>query len=80
MESDYMLTVETKELEISKELKWRVEIICKFACVKPTFINWNIKSIKETSIAYVMPHIIKVNNIGASMIYTKSKKRISKKF
>ena len=58
-----MLTIETKELEISIELKRKVEMICKFACAKPTFTNGNIKSIKETNIAYVMPHIIKVNNI-----------------
>ena len=46
--SDYMLTIETKELEISLELKRKVEMICKFACAKPTFTNGNIKSIKET--------------------------------
>ncbi len=27
-----MLTIETKELEISDELKRKVEMICKFAC------------------------------------------------
>ena len=62
-----MLTIETKELEISIELKRKVEMICKFACAKPTFTNGNIKSIKETNIAYVMPHIIKVNNIDYLM-------------
>lgn len=38
-----MLTIETKELEISIELKRKVEMICKFACAKPIFINGNIK-------------------------------------
>ena len=42
-----MLTIETKELEISFELKRKVEMICKFACAKPTFKNGNIKSIKH---------------------------------
>lgn len=42
-------------------------MICKFACTKPTFKNGNIKSIKKTNIAYVMPHIIKVNNIDYLM-------------
>lgn len=42
-------------------------MICKLACAKPTFTNGNIKSIKETNIAYVMPHIIKVNNIDYLM-------------
>ncbi len=62
-----MLTIETKELEISLELKRKVEMICKFACAKPTFTNGNIKSIKGTNIAYVKPHIIKVNNIDYLM-------------
>ena len=66
-ESDYMLTIETKELEISKELKRKVEMICKFACVKPTITNGNIKNIKGTNIAYVKPHIIKINNIDYLM-------------
>lgn len=62
-----MLTIETKELEISIELKRKVEMICKFACAKPTITNGNIKSIKRTNIAYVKPHIIKVNNIDYLM-------------
>ena len=62
-----MLTIETKELEISIELKRKVEMICKFASVKPTITNGNIKSIKGTNIAYVRPHIIKVNNINYLM-------------
>ena len=28
-----MLTIETKELVISEELKKKVDMICKFACV-----------------------------------------------
>ena len=56
-----MLTIETKEIEISKDLLKRVEMICKFACVKPTITNGNIKNIKGTNIAYVKPHILKVN-------------------
>ena len=66
-ESDYMLTIETKELEISKDLLRKVEMICKFACVKPTITNGNVKNIKETNIAYVKPHIIKINNIDYLM-------------
>ena len=45
-ESDYMLTIETKELEISKDLLRKFEMICKFACVKPTITNGNVKNIK----------------------------------
>ena len=57
-----MLTIETKELKISKELKRKVEMICKFANVKYTFENGNIKSIKETNIAYIKLHILKIKN------------------
>ena len=61
------MTIETKELVISEELKRKVEMICRFAYVDYTITNGNIKSIKETNIAYVMPHIIKVNNIDYLM-------------
>lgn len=40
-ESDYMLTIETKELNISEELKKKVDMICKFAYVKPHIITIN---------------------------------------
>ena len=49
------MTIETKELLISEELKRKVEMICKFANVKYSIINGNIKSIKNTNIAYVKP-------------------------
>lgn len=42
-----MLTIETKELEISKDLLKKVEMIYKFACVKPTITNGNIKNINS---------------------------------
>ena len=43
-----MLTIEPKELEISKKLKRKVEMICKFACVKPTITGKEVKIDKET--------------------------------
>ena len=46
------MTIETKELVISEGLKRKVEIICWFAYVDYEFINGNIKSIKNTNIAY----------------------------
>ena len=36
-----MLTIETKELNISEELKKKVDMICKFAYVKPHIITIN---------------------------------------
>lgn len=57
------MTIETKELVISEELKRKVEMICKFAYVEYEFINGNIKSIKTTNMDYVKPHTLKVKNI-----------------
>ncbi len=36
-----MLTIETKELNISEKLKKKVDMICKFAYVKPHIITIN---------------------------------------
>lgn len=58
-----MLKIETKELKISEELKRKVEMVCRFANVKYTIINGNIKSIKNTNIAMVKPHIVKIKGI-----------------
>lgn len=57
------MTIETKKLVISEELKRKVEMICRFANIKYTIINGNIKSIKNTNIAMVKPHIVKIKGI-----------------
>ena len=85
------MTIETKELVISEELKRKVEMICRFAYVDYEFINGNIKSIKNTNIAYVKPHILKVKGndylileeydkfiIGLSIDYKKELKKMFK--
>lgn len=55
-----MFEIETKNLKISEELNRKIDMICRFACVKYEFIPGNIKSIKNTNIAYANPHILKV--------------------
>lgn len=55
-----MLTIRTKKLEISEELKRKVEMICKFAGVKPKYQNGNIVSFEKTNLAYVKPPIITI--------------------
>ena len=55
------MTIETKELVISEELRKKVDMICRFACVKYELINGRGINIKNTNIAYVKPHILKVN-------------------
>lgn len=55
------MTIETKELIISNKLKGKVEMICKIASANDyTFENGNIVNLKNTNIAYVKPHILKV--------------------
>lgn len=56
------MTIETKELNISDELKRKIEMICRFAYVNYSLENGNIKSIKGPNIAYVKPLILKVKN------------------
>lgn len=51
---------EVKELEFDKEVSKRLQMICRFACVKPIITKGSIINIKGTNIAYVSPHIIKI--------------------
>ncbi len=53
------MTIETKELVISKELKRKVEMVCRFANVKYAIINGNIKSIKNTNITMIKEQTLK---------------------
>lgn len=55
-----MFEIENKNLKISDELNRKIDMICRFACVKYEFMSGNIKSVKNTNIAYVKPHILKV--------------------
>lgn len=55
-----MFKEETKELKMSNEFRKKIEMICKFACVKYELVNGNIISIKNTNLAYVKPHVLKV--------------------
>ena len=54
------MTIETKKLVISEELKRKVEMICKFAYAECSFTNVYIINLKNTNIAYIKPHILKV--------------------
>lgn len=57
-----MLDIEIKELNISIELKRKVEMICRFHNLKCEFINGSIKNIRRTNLAYVEPHKVIINN------------------
>ena len=55
-----MYKLETKELKMSESFKKKIDIICRFACVKYKLTQGNIISVKNTNLAYVRPHILKV--------------------
>ena len=49
-----------KELDFDKEVLKRIEMICRFACVKPVIKQGSIINIKGTNIAYVSPHLTSI--------------------
>ena len=52
-----------QELEFEKCLKQRLEFICEFSKVTPTFINGFIHKVDKTNISYVEPHKIIIKGI-----------------
>lgn len=51
-----------EELEFEKNLKQRIEFICEFAKVTPTFINGSIRKIEKTNLSYIEPHRVIIKN------------------
>ena len=45
------MTIETKKLVISEELKRKIEMICKFSYVEYSFTNGYIINLKNANIA-----------------------------
>ena len=52
-----------KELEFEKCLKQRLEFICAFSKVTPTFINSSIRKLDKTNLTYIEPHRVIIKNI-----------------
>ena len=51
-----MLSITRKEINISKELKSKIEWTCKLKQVTPEIINGSLRIVKHTNLAYVEPH------------------------
>ena len=51
-----------EELQFEESLKQRLEFICEFAKVTPTFINGSIRKIENTNLSYIEPHRVVINN------------------
>ena len=52
-----------QELQFEESLKQRLEFICEFAKVTPTFINGSIRKLEKTNLSYIEPHRVIVKNI-----------------
>ena len=52
-----------QELQFEESLKQRLEFICEFAKVSPTFINGSIRKLEKTNLTYIEPHKVIIKNI-----------------
>ena len=51
-----MLIITKKEINISEELKSKIEWTCKLKQVKPEITNGYLRIVEHTNLAYVEPH------------------------
>ena len=51
-----------EELQFEESLKQRLEFICEFSKVTPTFINGSIRKIEKTNLSYIEPHRAIIKN------------------
>ena len=51
-----------QEIQVAESLKQRLELICEFSNVSPTFINGSIRKIERTNLSYVEPHRVIIKN------------------
>jgi len=52
-----------QELLFEECLKQRLEFICEFSRVTPTFINGSIRKLEKTNLTYIEPHRVIIKNI-----------------
>ena len=52
-----------QELQFEESLKQRLEFICEFSKVTPTFINGSIRKIDKTNLTYIEPHRIEIKDV-----------------
>ena len=51
-----------EEIQFEESLKQRLEFICEFSKVNPTFIKGSIRKIEKTNLSYIEPHKVIVKN------------------
>ena len=59
----YKLKIIKQELQFEECLKQRLEFICEFAKVTPTFINGSIRKLEKTNLTYIEPHKVIIKGI-----------------
>ena len=52
-----------EEIQFEEGLKKRLDFICEFAKVMPTFINGSIRKIEKTNLTYIEPHRVIIKNV-----------------
>ena len=52
----FAMKIIKQELEFEECLKQRLEFICEFSKVTPTFINGSIRKLDKTNLTYIEPH------------------------
>ncbi len=65
-----------KELEVDKKVLKRIEMICRFACVKPIIQNGSIINIKGSNIAYGMNSKLKEKQKGKNRDITSYERKL----
>ena len=53
-----------QELQFEECLKQRLEFICEFSKVNPTFINGSIRKLEKNNLTYIEPHRVIIKNIA----------------
>ncbi len=51
-----------EELQFEESLKQRLEFICEFSKVTPTFINGSIRKLDKTNLTCIEPHGVIIKN------------------
>ena len=57
------LKIIKQELQFEECLKQRLEFICEFSKVSPTFIKCSIRKLEETNLTYIEPHKVIIKSI-----------------
>ena len=59
----FEMQIVKEELQFEESLKQRLQFICEFSKVTPTFINGSIRKIDKTNLSYIEPHRVIIKNI-----------------